>query len=216
MKMSSMKLLALVPVLSLIAAQARAGTVTLDFSGTVDLASVGGAASNTFSGSITWDPTAAPTATGPLYPGTYYQYTPVTDSLTLNSEDLTPDIYSPYFQLDIIPGVDDFFIIFPLFPVPTGGLYTDFNAVLLDLIGPPGMLSATGVLPGNLDFLGSVSLTESRWITQFEEGPDVTTYGSLAATASVPEPSTYGFTLIGFGLLVLMRKRLVSAMRQPL
>jgi hypothetical protein len=37
--------------------------------------------------------------------------------------------------------------------------------------------------------------------------------GACGSVATTPEPSTYGFTLIGLGLLVLMRKRLVSAFR---
>ena len=39
------------------------------------------------------------------------------------------------------------------------------------------------------------------------------TSGCLSESSSVPEPGTYGFALIGLGLLGLMRKRIVPAFR---
>lgn len=197
-----------------IAVPALANPVTLDFSGTVDLSGVGGLASNTFSGSVTWDPTAAPTSTGSLLgSGTYAQYTPVSDSLTVDSVNVISAVFPPAFlQVDILPYDDELDIAFS-FPglslldfSSMGPPYTDIRDLYLNLAGPPGMFSSTA-LPGSLDFLGSVSFSESRWFTSYEEAPDVITTGSLAATAPVPEPGTLTLTALGLlGILAAYRR----------
>jgi hypothetical protein len=186
-----------------------ANTVTLDFSGTVNLSGIGGAASNTFSGSVTWDPTATPTSTGMLFPGTYAQYAPVSASLTLNSVDVSAAFFpAPFLEVDIVPSADELDIVyyFPGLPVSdfsSPDNYTNLKTLVLNIIGPPDMFSSTA-LPGSLDFLGSVSLSESRWFTSYEEDPDVITTGSLA----VPEPGTLTLTALGLaGVLAGYRRR---------
>ena len=109
MKISSMKLLGAVAVLLGIGAPARADTVTLDFSGTADLSGVGGAASNTFSGSVTWDPSTAPFFTGSDgIDSSFAYYTPVAYSFALNSTDISSLLIMPSVNIfDNDSGVQD-------------------------------------------------------------------------------------------------------------
>jgi hypothetical protein len=185
--------------------------VTMDFSGSVDLSGVGGAASNTFSGSVTWDPTVSPTSTGSLFPGTFYQYAPVSESLTFDSDDVT-SVIPPYLQLDFVPGAADIFLAFQLLPSLTLDPSSHVIDIALDWIGPSNMFSSAR-LPENLDFLSSVSTPESRFFTT-SKNPDfycdygcTLTLGSLAGTAPVPEPATLTLTALLTGVLAGYRRR---------
>ncbi len=203
----------LVPVFAIAllasAAPARANQFTVDFLGAIDLSSVGGAASNTFSGSFTWDPAAAADAAGIGFA----QYTPVAASLKVNSTDLS--IAFPLVNVgDNFPVVNDFFEI----------SLNDICCVLLsggnslvgfagDVYGPASMFSSTA-LPGDLDFLGSVTSGASLGVTLHDvDGNEVSvrSFGSFTETAhsEVPEPSS--LKLAGFLLPLVafasMRRR---------
>ena len=197
-------------VLLVIATPTHATLVTMDFSGTVDLTGAGGATSNTFSGSVTWDTAAVPVATSPGL--AQYTSTPTAQTFTFNSTDVSAFIS----DVDIFVGdnydsgvVLDFFdFAFSFFSGVVVSTFPTFPNIYLqifsgDLQGPTSMFSSTA-LPGNLDFLGSVSNSRTGFFTTGGTASGVDAYGSLTATAptaTVPEPAT--LALFGLGLLGL-------------
>jgi hypothetical protein len=62
-------------------------------------------------------------------------------------------------------------------------------------------LAGESVVPATLSTIQNVTLSGNQII------------GTASGTSTVPEPKTYGLTLIGFGLLVLMRKHIVPSPR---
>jgi hypothetical protein len=92
----------------------------------------------------------------------------------------------------------------------------------------PGSTNNTGCSPSC--FLGLQSYSDSSVTADLVQGTNwlyidavnlgaegglifSATISTVNSTGATPEPSTYGLTLIGFGLLVLKRKRLVAAFR---
>ena len=216
-KMSSLKLLGLVAVLFLIAAPAGADTVTLNFSGTVNLSSVGGATSNTFSGSFTWDPSTVPFNYVSLPGEDTAYYLPNAYSFTLNSTNISASTFDAVIVVDYHPGViADFFVTFDAFDVylgavgPTSNYLETFGA---DILTPPGAFGGTS-LPGNLNFLGSVSSTDSAWYTgngvdlavSSVQNPKIAgTFTPTIPSVPTPEPSSVILMLTGIGLLLAIR-----------
>jgi hypothetical protein len=220
-----------------IAVPARADDVTLDFSGTVDLSRAGGPASSTYSGSVTWDPSSSPVYQENSTIDDLAEYAPVAESFTLNSTDISGSILDSDISVFVLPGAggfDSLSVSFGFFdevvgpPKEVGGTYLETFEGQLGT--PPGEFGGTSppvTLPGNLDFLGSVSATESTWTlgdSPVFEASSVTetvsgTFGATApgsgsgsgsgTTSNVPEPSSLSLSLLGIcalGFLVLKRK----------
>jgi hypothetical protein len=220
-KMSSMKLLGLMAVLFLIAAPAGADTVTLNFSGTVNLSSVGGAASNTFSGSFTWDPSTVPFNYVSLPGEDTAYYLPNAYSFTLNSTNISASTFDAVIVVDYHPGViADFFVTFDAFDVYLGSVGATSNYLEsfgADILTPPGVFGGTS-LPGNLNFLGSASSTDSAWYTGTGvdigdsanvENPKIAgTFTPTIPSVPTPEPSSVILTLVGIALLLAIRKHI--------
>jgi hypothetical protein len=209
------RLLILAVLLTVMAAPARANQITMNFSGTVDFSGVGGAASNTFSGSVTWDPATAPNAT---LPG-FAEYAAVSASFTLNSTDISTQIVNPIIGITDSVGGDNFEVDVP-FPVccvlvGPGHVLLSFGGILF---GPTSMFSSTA-LPGNLDFLGSVSSSLSGGFVldagtnQINKSLKGSFTGTAPATAPVPEPGSFTLTALGLaGAAARYRRRSSSFM----
>lgn len=209
--MSSLKMVGLAALLFLVAGSGRADDVTLDFSGTVNLSSVGGSADSTFSGSITWDPSSIPVSTTSSPGYEEATYTPAAFSFTLNSTDITASTYMPQIFVGEYTGVISFFD----FGFSAAGVYlgtVGFTNEYLSGFGgnlevPPGVLTVS--LPSSLNFLGSVTTADDEWFTGpcysgCPVNPDI--YGTL--TTPAPEPGTSGLLIIGLGLVLVIKKRI--------
>jgi hypothetical protein len=204
----------------------RADTITLDFSGTVDLSGVGGAASNTFSGSVTWDPSTASYFHGSDgLGGSFAQFTPVAYGFTLNSTDESAHLILPSVNIfDNDSGVQDVYTFsFDILPALFEGIDTALYSFNGDLVGPTTMFSAAA-LPGNLDFLSAVTASSSYWLTTTipyeDDKPTSTTVGTFIATgpltSGVPEPSSLVLLAVSLAcmLFLMTRKRIAHGCPQ--
>lgn len=168
---------------------AHADTVTLDFSGSVDLTFFGGTSSNTFSGSVTYDPSTSPFFTS----SSLAEYKAViAGSFIFNGVDETANLVpsSSVTTITTQLPIPDMYIDLPFNPGFGPG---PVSHIWLQLMGPPFSSLA---LPADTSFLTSVAFENSVWFTT---GKSLGGTLTVSAPAPVPEPST--LTLMALGLV---------------
>ena len=219
MKISSMKLLGAVAVLLGIGAPARADTVTLDFSGTADLSGRGGRSIQHIQ---------RVSHVGPVDRSFFHRIR--RDRLlvrVLHSRRVQLRVEFHGYKLALnhafrqhirqrLWGPGRIYLCLRDFPPLAEGIHTDLYAFNEDLVGPTSMFSSAA-LPGNLDFLSSVTTSSSYWYTSADpydlhDNPSSTTTGTFIATAPatapVPEPASFTLTVLGLaGVLTRYRWR---------
>jgi hypothetical protein len=183
---------------------AHASPLTLDFSGTVDLTDLGGLASNTFSGSVTWDPSQSPflegTGGGPGNPTDIAQYVMVSESLSVDGIDLTAHINpststsGTLIQMQV-PPLSALFGAFFAFSSTQNVNGAQFISFLAEIESPFTSLA----LPSDFTFVRSETFTLSDFA--FPQ-----TFGTLSATP-LPEPATLTLTALGLGGVIRWSRR---------
>jgi hypothetical protein len=192
-----------VPVLLVIAAPARASQITMDFSGTVDLSGQGGPASNSYSGSLTWDTAASPSSTfanGALYHG-------VKPTFIFDAVDETANVDLHQTILEVTHnnfGLDQFVldVLFnPSFDAGGTG-HRLVSQVDLFATGPTGVFTSTA-LPGDLDFLAGMT----NYLGSVFYLGGAPSNGTFAPTPATPTPEPASLTLMALGLAGAARYR---------
>jgi PEP-CTERM motif-containing protein len=201
-----------IAVLTSVAAPAGATTITLNFTGAVDLTFFGGPASSTFQGSVTWDSATAPFATT----ASSASYSFLNAIFTLNSTDFTSRIIAPTTSSLVVSdnagGVDYLQLNLRFSPKLDLGPGEDISLFFAVFPGPTTMFASTA-LPSDLAFLSLLNKTGVIPASRFDNEQDPRTFvsGSLIGTAgptsAVPEPSTLLLLSAGLGRLALSRRR---------
>jgi hypothetical protein len=196
-RFTTIKILLLsISVLTGVAAAAQASTLTLSYSGNVDLSSSGGAASNPFSGFITWDPNRLPSevdATSAEYDVEAYQFIFNGIPRTLGAGIFVINNGDP-FQSGA--NVDAF--VFGA--VIAHNAMTGDDLILIGALSGPPTTWNTLSLPTDYSFLSQMTARFSLVSLEVAGGDDdndiIKGRGTLAVTP-VPEPATLTLTALG-------------------
>jgi hypothetical protein len=216
-----MKRIALALGVSLVSASsAFATSVTLDFSGTVNLSNYGASATSSFNGSVTWDSAMAATGgCGGVY--CFYDLSGGAFTFYLNSINETANIgnLSDYVEVvDYSSGAGSdtlrFALRFNPNSVSVGSTFLDYFEA--DFTGSSSVFNSTA-LPGDLSFLSGMNANYSYFQSVPLPGPsfdeDHGTLVGSAASTSVPEPAS--LLLAGTGAAALVRRRLKRTAPAP-
>lgn len=191
-----------------VAVAAQASTLTLNFSGSVDLTLSGGTADNPFSGFFTWDPAKTPFES---YPPDVSIYEPEAYEVIFNGVPVDPSFGAGVFVFNDADafGVGDvdalmFFAILDSDPI------LGDTALLLAFAGDTGIWDTLS-LPSDYSFLSQM-WARSGMSLEVPDGGDENDIslgrGSLEVT--VPEPATLALTALGLvGLAARARRRRV-------
>jgi len=184
-----------------VADAAQASLLTLNFSGSVNLTSSGGAAVNPFSGFFTWDPAKAPFQSGPnlaIYQVEAYQ-------LTFNGVVIDTALGGGLFVFNDANAfgtgnVDALMFGATIEKNATVNGVTGDKLLILALSGPPNTnIWNTTSLPADYSFITSLTNRFSALSLEVPFGGDDNDVmlggGTLAVT--VPEPATLALTALG-------------------
>lgn len=218
----------------LLASPAQAAVITLDFSGTVDMSSVGGSPLHTFSGSLTWDTAIAAFEPDPFDPAApEATYDPVSYTLLFDGVDHTAPVIGDGTGSGVTilndselltPGTPiDGFAFFLEFPAPFEVAGEPGDLILVGALAGPTTMFATNALPGDLNFLTQITGASSFWLFDPNNAGEafIEPVGTLIVAipggpvfdpgpiAPVPEPVTASLLALGLagGFARLRRAR---------